>query len=191
MLPLLAPLHDDGLVVVAIGLRGVGVSKTPKAQTFGLDEAMDVNATVEMLRHRPFVDANRIGVLGVGTGANAAMIAAAKDPRIAAVCLADPISSPSDAIGRYVGPNRVGLRWLQVVNRWAFQIIYHVDMEDMNLNRASGIAISRPVLRLNGQTLADGKFNPAATEVVRNFFRDNLRNKGKPADKAVANSGGN
>src|SRR5438045_5451926 len=74
LLPLLPPLHHDGMVVVAIGLRGVGVSKTPKAQTFGLDEAMDVNATVEMLRHRPFVDANRIGVLGVGTGANAAMI---------------------------------------------------------------------------------------------------------------------
>jgi pimeloyl-ACP methyl ester carboxylesterase len=194
MLPLLAPLHDDGLIVVAVGLRGVGVSRTPKAQTFGLDEAMDVNAAVEMLRHRPFVDADRIGVLGVGTGANAAMIAAARDPRIAALCLADPLSSPSDAIVRYIGPNRVGLRWLQVVNRWAFQIIYRVDMEDMNLNRAPGIAATRPVLRLNGQTLADGKFNPGGTEVVRNFFRENLRNKGKPADKqpadkVVANSG--
>jgi pimeloyl-ACP methyl ester carboxylesterase len=195
MLPLLAPLHEDGLVVVAVGLRGVGVSRTPKAQTFGLDEAIDVNAAVEYLRHRPFVDANRIGVLGIGTGANAAMIAAAKDPRIAALCLADPLESPGDAITRYIGPNRPGLRWLQNVNRWAFQVIYRVDMEDMSLSRAALVAQSRPVLRLNGQTLSDGKFNPGATEVVRNFFRDNLRNRGKqadkPADKSVATTNGN
>src|SRR5258705_296311 len=90
----------------AIPRPASGASRTPKAQTFGLDEAMDVNAAVEYLRHRPFVDPNRIGVLGVGTGANAAMIAANRDPRIAALCLSDPLASPSDAIIRYIGPNR-------------------------------------------------------------------------------------
>ena len=159
-------------------------------QTFGLDEAMDVNAAVEYLRHRPFVDPTGSACSASAPGANAAMIAANRDPRIAALCLSDPLASPSDAIVRYIGPNRIGLRWLQVVNRWAFQVIYQVDMEDMNLNRAAARRASRPVLRLTGQTLSDGKFNPGATEVVRNFFRDNLRNRGKQADKPADKVGG-
>ena len=104
MLPLLAPLHEDGIVVVAVGLRGLGAGRA-SGRTFGLNESLDVAAAVDMLRRRPFVDPDRIAVLGIGTGANAALLAAAKDAKIKALILADPVAGPEEAVARYVGPS--------------------------------------------------------------------------------------
>src|SRR5438132_7474728 len=78
LLPLVRPLHDAGLVVLVLATRGNG-ALTSEAQTFGLNESMDVRAALDMLRRRPFVDPDRVAVLGVGTGANAALLAARKD----------------------------------------------------------------------------------------------------------------
>src|SRR5207237_4066320 len=81
VLPLFAPLHEDGLIVMAVGMRGTNSSSFQTAgQTFGLKEAMDVTATVDALRADPFVDTARIAVVGIGAGANAAVIAASRDP---------------------------------------------------------------------------------------------------------------
>src|SRR3954467_9269144 len=52
LLPLVAPLHKAGIVVLAINLRGTA-SLSSEAQTFGIKEANDVKAAVEMLRRRP------------------------------------------------------------------------------------------------------------------------------------------
>jgi len=86
VLPLVSPLHDAGYVVLAINLRGRGPSANI-GSTFGLNEAQDVRAAVELLRRRSYVDPDAIGVLGIGTGATAALIAAEQDPRIHALIL--------------------------------------------------------------------------------------------------------
>ena len=80
MLPLVRPLHDAGFVVMVVALRGCGTSES-WSSTFGLLESNDVKAAVAVLRKRNFVDPKRVAVIGVGTGANAALLAAAEDPR--------------------------------------------------------------------------------------------------------------
>src|SRR5262249_29813903 len=86
LLPMVQPLHNAGFVVLAMNLRGTTQSAR-EAQTFGIKEAMDVKAAVDMLRRRLFVDPAKIAVVGIGTGANAAMIAGRNDPSIAALVL--------------------------------------------------------------------------------------------------------
>jgi pimeloyl-ACP methyl ester carboxylesterase len=193
MMPLLAPLHEDGFVVVAVGLRGAGAGRS-KGQTFGVYESQDVLAAVNMLRRRPFVDPDRIGVLGMGTGANAALLAAQRDGRLGAVALADPVPTPDDAIARYVGPDQYGLRWMQVLNKWTFQMAYHVDLDEMRLSRVDVLSPSRPVLRLDGRTTVDGRLMPGAVEEVRSFYRTHLTDKAAkpgtpPAEKPAVAEG--
>ena len=43
MVPLVAPLHEQGYEVMVVGLRGVGRGRVA-AQTFGLNESVDVRA---------------------------------------------------------------------------------------------------------------------------------------------------
>lgn len=185
MMPLLAPLHEDGFVVVAVGLRGVGAGRA-KGQTFGVYEAQDVQAAVNMLRRRPFVDPDRIGVLGIGTGANAALLVTQRDGRIGAVGLADPVPTPDDAVARYVGPDRFGLRWMQVLNKWTFQMAYHVDLDEMRLSRVDILSPARPVLRIDGRTTVDGRLPLAAVEEVRGFYRKHLKERTPPAPAPAA-----
>src|ERR1041385_8149992 len=89
MLPLVAPLHEAGMVVLILGTRGEPTASV--GSTFGINESADVLAAVDMLRRRPGVDPRRIGILGVGTGANAAMLAAARDRNITALVLDHPM----------------------------------------------------------------------------------------------------
>jgi hypothetical protein len=55
MVPLVAPLHEQGYDVMVVGLRGVGRGRVA-AQTFGLNEAVDVRGALAQLRQRPTVD---------------------------------------------------------------------------------------------------------------------------------------
>src|SRR3712207_7763954 len=59
--------------LAAVGLRGVGAGRT-RGQTFGIEEARDLAAAVNRVRENPFVDPDRVAVLGIGTGANAALL---------------------------------------------------------------------------------------------------------------------
>ena len=173
MLPLIAPLHEDGMVVLAVGLRGTG-RRTTVGQTFGLDEAGDVLAAVNVLRRRQFVDPNRIAVVGLGTGANAAVLAAERDAGIAALVLADPVVSAADAVAGRLGPDRFGLRWMQPTTKWAFEIAYHHDVDELSLNQHQSLLAARKHLRVEKAT-TDGRLMAGPTEQIRAFCRDTLR----------------
>lgn len=173
LLPLVAPLHEDGMVVLAVGLRGVG-TPTAAPQTFGLHEAQDVLAAVHLLRERPFVDGRRIIVVGVGTGANAALLAAEKDAGITGLVLADPVVEAAQVVASRLGPDRFGLRWFQPVTKWAVEIGYRQDIDDISLNQHVAVLSGRKVLRVEKAT-ADGRLMAAATEQARTFCRDMLR----------------
>jgi hypothetical protein len=176
VLPLFQPLHDDGLIVMAVGLRGVNSSSFKKTgQTFGLREAMDVTAAVEALRADPFVDTARIAVLGVGSGANAAVIAASKDPHIKATVLIDPLDDCEAILRQHIGPDHHALRWMQPLNKWTFELWYAVDAEDMDIERFPEVLKTRPCLRL--QSAGDAEFLTHSTtqNKIRNFLVTQLR----------------
>ena len=151
MLPYLKPLHEDGLVTLSVGLRGSSgglVAGDRPGQTFGLRESDDVAAAVALLRQRPFVDPDRIAVLGIGTGATAALRAAAADPTLRVTVLIDPAQDVAGVVARRVGPQRLGLQWMQPICKWAFELSYRVDAEELALDAYKKTLENRPVLLL-------------------------------------------
>lgn len=182
VLPLFAPLHEDGLIVMAVGQRGTNSSSFQTAgQTFGLKEAMDVSATVAALRADPFVDTQRIAVLGIGAGANAAVIAAKRDPHIKATVLIDPLENADLVIRQHIGPRREALRWMQPLCKWTFELAYRVDAEDMHVDRYPDVLTGRPCLRLNSGGDVDYLARPTSQKKIREFLCDKLRLDKPPA----------
>ncbi len=166
LLPLVRPLHDRGFVVLVVALRGSG-ALTSDAQTFGLKEELDVKAAVDLLRRRSFVDANKIAVLGTGTGANAALLAARKDPAIAAVVISNAIDGFDDAFARRVGTDHMWLPPLRTLFRWTFTVIYSVDTEDLNLRNFQEMTTQRPVLVMDSKREL---LSPSAVRDVQTFL---------------------
>jgi pimeloyl-ACP methyl ester carboxylesterase len=170
LLPLIPPLHRAGYIVLALNLRGTA-SLSSEAQTFGIKEAMDVRAAAEMLRRRPYVDPARIALIGVGTGANAALIEARNDPSIAAMVLSDPEDGFDQAFAARVGPDHVWLPPLRNLLRWTFQVMYGVDTSDLDMANYSKLLESRPVLMTDGRT---GLLEPSALPGVQHFLRKHM-----------------
>jgi pimeloyl-ACP methyl ester carboxylesterase len=164
MLPLVRPLHDEGIVVLVLGLRGSGTNSLMAAQTFGLNESKDVLAAVDMLRQSAFVDGKRIAVAGVGTGANAALIAAAQDPGIKAVVLADLLPNGDGEVANKLSPSQRWLAWLRPVCRRMFEFECGVDMDELDSGRYASLLNSHHVLRLARQ---EGITSGDATTVTR------------------------
>jgi pimeloyl-ACP methyl ester carboxylesterase len=92
-------LADAGFIVVRYDKRGIGQSGG-RAEAAGLaDYADDVRATVKLLADRKDVDPKRIAVIGHSEGGLVALMAAAKEKRIAAVGLiATPGSTGADIV---------------------------------------------------------------------------------------------
>jgi pimeloyl-ACP methyl ester carboxylesterase len=187
VLPLFEPLHQDGLVVIAMGLRGCTSSTLQTAgQTFGLHEALDVKAACQLLRDQPFVDGSRIAIVGVGTGATAAVLTAKNDPMIKATVLIDPALDANDVLRQHFGPNKPLLKWMQPLCKWTFELGYRVDAEEMQIDRFPEVTKFRPSLSL--QSNGDSKFmtNPKTIEQVRTFLCDNLRLQSNPGKGHVS-----
>lgn len=146
MLPLIQPLHEAGFVVLAIDLRGRGGGVAPVGATYGLREANDVKAAVELLRRRPYVDATKIALVGIGTGGNAAILAAHADPAIAAVVAVNPIESPKQVLTEHLGPKQAWLSFINPLCRWTFELAYQAELEDLNLRRYEKMMEARPVM---------------------------------------------
>jgi pimeloyl-ACP methyl ester carboxylesterase len=86
---LASSLADGGFIVLRYDKRGVGQSGG-RAESAGIaDYAEDLRAAVKALSERKDVDGKRIAVLGHSEGGSVALVAAAKDKRIAAVVLAE------------------------------------------------------------------------------------------------------
>lgn len=181
VLPMINPLHNAGFVVLAINLRGAA-SLSGTAQTFGIREARDIKAAVEMLRRRSFVDPDRIAVVGVGTGANAALIAGRDDPGIAALVLAAPIDGFDNAFSERIGHHHRWLPPLKPLFRWTFQTMYGVDADELNLARFERTLASRPVLKTDGRY---GLMEPESIRGVRTFLRQQVQDKPRSETAAL------
>lgn len=181
MLPLIRPLHDEGVNVLAVSLRGCGTG-TARASgaTFGLRESSDVAAAVELLRQMRFVDPNRVAVVGIGTGANAALMAASKDPSCKAVVIANPVKSCDDVIARRIAPHGRGLGWMQSVCRVTFELMYKVNADELDYDRYASVLSTRPSLVFdtgNPYVLSERKH----VAEVRMFCRKTLGTQDRPA----------
>jgi hypothetical protein len=152
MIPLIKPLHDAGMVVLVLGMRGTGPSKSA-GHTFGLKEALDVRAGIAALRQRTYVDPGKISVLGIGTGANAAMVAAAAEGRVAALVLSRPVDGFEQAFTNRVGNDKPWLKWITPMCQWTFEAMYHVDADDLNVHKFANLPF--PTLRLDASGLVD------------------------------------
>jgi hypothetical protein len=178
MLPLLQPLHDAGFVVLVVGMRGSGsgsgVGSTGGAagpgQTFGLREAGDVKAGIDLLRRRAFVDPNRIALVGVGSGANAALIQLAADANIAAAVLEDPNHNLDAVLTERVVPQHKWLKWMQPLCKWTFEIAYEVDANDLDLQRYVKTLAARPILMLDGEAAYEDFSSHSRVEQIRDFL---------------------
>jgi hypothetical protein len=170
LLPLVRPLHQSGLVVLALNLRGAA-SISGEAQTFGIREAQDVKAAVEMLRRRPFVDPERVALSGIGTGANACLLAARGDETIKTLVLTAPTADFDQVFATRVGESHVWLPPLRNLFRWTFQVMYGVDAGDLEFARFNDLIAQRHVLITDErQRLMD----PAYVHGVQNYLRKHL-----------------
>jgi len=182
MLPLVRPLHERGLVVLVVQLRGSGVGRA--GTTFGLHEANDVTAAVDLLRRRPFVDPDRIALLGVGTGATAALIAADRDPKIAALVLDRPPRSAEQVVRAHVMPPAAALAWVYPFCKWTFEVAYAVNSNDLEWSARQAVLDRTPTLLAEGasaKAIGDAVF----AEEVTAFLRARL--PAKPTDLATTN----
>jgi pimeloyl-ACP methyl ester carboxylesterase len=145
MLPLIKPLHDEGINVLVVALRGGGSSRATGA-TFGINESKDVQSAVTYLRRTPFVDPNRVAVAGVGTGANAVLLAAGRDASIKTVVIANAVKDCDQVIAARIAPRGSELAWMEPICRWTFELMYKVNSDDLDYQRASSVLKSRPSL---------------------------------------------
>jgi len=147
MLPLVGPLHEEGLSVLIVGLRGTGTGKSA-GQTFGFNEASDICTAVNFMRSQPKIDDTHIGVLGLGTGATATLIASQRDAGIRVLILADPVNDVDSVVARRIGPRGAMITWMRPFSRWGFQLAYHVTGDDLNYNRLDFLTRTHPSLTL-------------------------------------------
>lgn len=100
LLPLAVELNQAGYQILMFDLRNHGHSASARPVTFGLREADDLLGAIDCLGSRPDVDASRIGVVGLSTGANALVYALPRTARIAAAVAIQP-ASPAAFSRRY------------------------------------------------------------------------------------------
>jgi hypothetical protein len=184
LLPLAKPLHDEGLNVLLLGVRGLGTDKAV-GQTFGIREAQDVAAAVTILRNTRFVDPKRVAVAGIGSGANAVLLAAERDPSISAIIIANPLTSCDAAITRYVAHDDTHLRWMRPLLLWTFELTYAVHADEVGYPKNAVAVRSRPILSFTDGdplTFADADHQ----QKIREFCRTTLQ----PRERIILGSAG-
>jgi uncharacterized protein len=170
LMPMVEPLHKSGIVVLAINLRGAASAST-EAQTFGIREALDIKAAVEMLRRRPYVDPTRVALIGLGTGANAAIIAAGHDESIRTLVLSAPVNGFDEALANRIGPERRWLPAMRPLLRWTFQVMYGLEAGELDLKNHAKMLASREVHMTDNRA---GVFDKGALTGIQDFLRVHL-----------------
>lgn len=168
MLPYLKALHAADTVTLTVLLRGAGTN-APRGATFGLREAGEVAAAVRHLRSLNAVDPDRIAVVGVGTGATAALIAARADTRLRAVVAVRPPQSPLDVLDTLT-PRHNALDLLRPLARWGFEVAYDVDPGDGDLTRLTLALRERNALYLGDDAISPARQLKTVTHFLASHF---------------------
>jgi dipeptidyl aminopeptidase/acylaminoacyl peptidase len=118
-------------------------------RTFGVREADDVLAAVEWLRGHEGIDPGAVGVVGFSMGAVAALYAAARDPRIAAVVADSPFADLSDVVERRFRQQPLARMLMPVITRIGARFA-GVPLAEIAPRRVVAAIGSRPVLLIHG-----------------------------------------
>lgn len=167
MLPLVKPLHEAGYIVCIPHLRGN--AKFAGACTFGLRESEDLIAAADMLGRRDAVDQRRIGVLGIGMGANAAMLASRK-ASFSALIIDRPIKDPEALIVEHLSPPQPWLRNLRPLAKLAFELLYHVETDQLAPGETNRALMGRPVLRFEPGSTFASSYKPSGKIQIQTFL---------------------
>lgn len=169
LLGLIRPLHDAGYVVLAVNLRGGG-KRALMGETFGLHESADVRAAVEMLRRRPFVDPNKIVLIGYGTGATASLLAARADEQIAAVVADRPMRDGHDLVKSRLVPQVAWVNWMAPLCKWTFELSYGVDVDELQMSNFRKLFDTRPVLLIDAPGQYADPSDPRTADQMKSFL---------------------
>jgi fermentation-respiration switch protein FrsA (DUF1100 family) len=88
-------LQEAGFNVLVFDFRNHGLSQTAMPITFGINETHDLVGAVEMLRERPDVDDDRIGIIGWSMGANTTLFGIPRCGPIPAAVAVQPVDGRS------------------------------------------------------------------------------------------------
>ena len=95
-------LSSNGIAVLRMDDRGVGQSVGGDIRQLTTPErAKDIEACIGWLRHRPEIDASRIGLVGLSEGVSISHLIASQDRRIKALVFLSGIGSPGRDVLRY------------------------------------------------------------------------------------------
>lgn len=173
VMPLIAPLHSDGWVVLALDMRG---SELPHGagQTFGLNEALDLKAAVDLLRGRPYVDPKHIAVVGIDSGANAAVLAADRDASLSTLVLDGPVSTGQQAMLAHLTSQTPVLKWFNPLYSLAFEVGYDLNIRDLDLDQYNRI-IGRPgTLTMQNPLPTQDDLQPSRVIQIVEFLQNSL-----------------
>lgn len=145
-------LQRHGFNVLLPDFRAHGAT-AGGARTFGYREADDVLAAVAWLRARGDLDPAAIGVMGFSMGAVAALLAAARDPGIAAVAADSPFADFSEVVARRTRGQLLARLMMPAVTRLGSRLT-GVPLAHIAPRHAVTAIGPRPVFLIHGD--ADG-----------------------------------
>lgn len=155
-------VHDHGYHVLTIDQRNHGESgKAPGGRvTFGITEANDVMAAVDLAEEK--APGAKVAVLGISMGGATALYAAARDPRIDAILLFDPLLEPRRTAvnmfsGIFPGPRAY---WEAYV--WIAVNLYGAPVDEDGPAEAGRSISDRPILLISNE--GDPVAEPAAAK---------------------------
>lgn len=139
MLGLAAPLSEAGYSVFLFDFRGHGASGG--SSSFGTLEKRDLLGAIDWVAGKRKADTRRIGIIGVGMGAHAAILAASERIEVRSLALDSPYAN--------VGASFAGARldegtfrtWLTRASLLIYNLMYRVDStEESAALRIRGLA---------------------------------------------------
>ncbi len=147
LLPTAPAILAAGLPMLYLDARGHGRSDTAEFMSMPRF-AEDVEAAVGWLRRRPEIDPERIALVGHSVGAGACLLAASRDPRIAAVVSISSMAHPREMIARSFRRHRAPAILIRAALRTIERTIGHRFDDFAPLHTIARVAA--PVLVVHG-----------------------------------------
>ena len=148
MLPAALAIVGAGMPTLVIDARGHG--RNDRADFMSMPRfAEDVDAAVAWLRARPDVDPDRIALVGHSVGGGACLLAASRDPRIAAVVSIASMAHPREMISRSFQRYRIPRPLIRMVLRTIERTIGYAFDDFAPLHSIE--RIDSPVLVVHGR----------------------------------------
>ena len=176
LLGLAARLAELKYPILLFDFRGHGASAG--ASSFGILEKRDLTGAVDYVATRRQLDAARIGVVGVGMGAYAAILAAVERPQIRCLVLDSPYpDAPSEFLAAGM-PQGALRRWITSWSTFVYDVYYRVRASDDSAARQIRQLSDRNLLFLapkeKGRAAGEARAMYDSVSEARNNFKNLL-----------------